>query len=129
MEIQKLDSRSSHLVSTEPLARLILRAVALASSKIENPQMNAGRLLGHSALDGFGISRRIDGTEEAARNAVATLCNADILKQNSRNRKSNLFVATDVLDAFTFYERRLASPAGDTAQEKPSRPAPQKPRH
>ena len=87
------------------------------------------QLLANPVVSIASAARLTNRSDEAARNAVAALCNAGILKQNSRNRKSNLFVATEVLDAFTFYERRLASPAGNTAVEKPSRPAPQKPRH
>lgn len=87
------------------------------------------QLLANPVVSIASAARLTNRSDEAARNAVATLCNAEILKQNSRNRKSSLFVATDVLDAFTFYERGLVSPAGDTAAEKPSRPAPQKPRH
>lgn len=65
---------------------------------------------------------------EATRNALAALTNAGILVQNARNRKSSLFVAQEVVDAFTYYERALATTSGDTAVEKPAKPVPQRPK-
>lgn len=53
---------------------------------------------------------------------VSQLVSAGILTQNARNRKSNLYVAKDVIAAFARYERSLSMPGGDTAQEKPLRP-------
>ena len=43
-----------------------------------------------------------------------------------KNRKSGIYVAQDVLDAFTAYERALATPGGDTAIAKPVRATPQR---
>lgn len=62
----------------------------------------------------------------AARGAVADLVEAGILKQNAKNRKSGIFVAGDVVEAFNAYERSLATVSGDTAVEKPKRPVPQR---
>ncbi len=61
----ELDARSEHLTDTEPLARLILRAEAVASSRIEGYQIPVARLLEHEALDELGVSHRVDGTEAA----------------------------------------------------------------
>lgn len=63
---------------------------------------------------------------EAARLAVARLQQAGVLRQNARNKKSNIYVAQAVVDAFTAYERSLAAPGGDTAAEKPVRAVPQR---
>lgn len=66
-------------------------------------------------------------SREAVRQAVASLVDAGVLRQSAKNRKSNIFTARDVLDAFTAYERALAVPGGDTAVEKNVRRVPQRP--
>ena len=68
----------------------------------------------------------IGRSREAARNAISSLVNVGILHQSAKNRKSNIFAARDVLDAFTSYERALAVPGGDTASEKVARHVPQR---
>lgn len=62
----------------------------------------------------------------AARNAVEALVKAGVLRQNSKNRKSGIYVADDILDAFNVYERQLATLEGDTSTEKPKRNVPQR---
>ena len=62
----------------------------------------------------------------AARSAVLALAEAGILRQNSKNRKSGIYVAHEVVDAFSAYERSLATVSGDTSAEKPQRPVPQR---
>lgn len=62
----------------------------------------------------------------AARSAVGELVATGILKQNAKNRKSGIYVAGDIVEAFNAYERSLATVSGDTAAEKPRRPVPQK---
>lgn len=62
----------------------------------------------------------------AARSAVLALQEAGILRQNAKNRKSGIYVADDILQAFNLYERALATSSGDTAVEKPQRPVPQR---
>ena len=66
-------------------------------------------------------------SREAVRQAVATLVDAGVLYQSAKNRKSNIYAARDILDAFTAYERSLAVPGGDTAVEKNVRRVPQRP--
>jgi hypothetical protein len=63
----------------------------------------------------------------AARGAVRALEEAGVLYQSSKNRKSGLYVAKDVIDEFTRYERALATVSGDTRQERPVRRVPQRP--
>jgi Fic family protein len=87
------------------------------------------KLIGNPVISITSAARLCGRSTEAARNAIATLSEAGVLYQSSKNRKSNLYVAREVVDAFTGYEIRLASPAGDTAVALPSRPAPQRPRH
>lgn len=63
-------------------------------------------------------ARRLTGRSyPAARGAVRSLEQAGILIQNSKNRKSGLFVAMEVLDEFARYERSLATVSGDTRIE------------
>jgi molybdenum-dependent DNA-binding transcriptional regulator ModE len=63
----------------------------------------------------------------AARGAVRALEEKGVLFQSSKNRKSGLYAAREVLDEFTLYERSLATPLGDTRAERPSRRVPQRP--
>lgn len=67
-------------------------------------------------------------SREAARNAIAALMDAGVLYQSAKNRKSNIYSAREVLEAFTAYERALAVPGGDTATERLARRVPQRPR-
>lgn len=85
------------------------------------------RLLGNPVVSIASTAQLTGRSNETARNAVRTLEQAGILVQRSRNRKSGLYVARDMVDAFTYFERALATPGGDTALEKPSRPVPQRP--
>lgn len=62
----------------------------------------------------------------AARSAVLDLQEAGILHQNSKNRKSGIYVAHEIVDAFNIYERALATISGNTSSEKPKRPVPQR---
>ena len=64
----------------------------------------------------------------AARSAVLALVEAGILRQNSKNRKSGIYVAHEIVDAFNAYERALATTSGDTSLEKPKRRVPQRAR-
>ena len=62
----------------------------------------------------------------AARSAVLALEQAGILRQNSKNRKSGIYVAHEIVEAFNAYERALATVSGDTSVEKPRRKVPQR---
>ena len=64
---------------------------------------------------------------EAARHAISSLVEAGVLSQNARNRKSNIYTAEDVLDAFTLFERAAVTRGYNTAQAHPARPGPPKP--
>lgn len=71
-------------------------------------------------------ARLIGRSYQAARLAVNDLVAAGILYQNAKNRKSGIYAAREILEAFTRYERALATTSGDTAIEKPVRPTPQR---
>lgn len=51
------------LTDTEPLARLLLRAEAVSSSRIEGLEMPASKLLEYEELDRLGVDHRLDGVE------------------------------------------------------------------
>ena len=51
------------LTDTEPLARLLLRAEAISSSRIEGLEMPAAKLLEYEELDRLGVDHRLDSTE------------------------------------------------------------------
>jgi Fic family protein len=57
----------------------------------------------------------------AARGAVLACLEAGILRQSSKYRKSGIFVADAVVDAFDAYVRSWPTFKGDTAWEKPRR--------
>ncbi|MBQ9068886.1 MAG: hypothetical protein IJ131_07480, partial [Eggerthellaceae bacterium] len=54
---------SGTLTDTEPLARLLLRAEAVSSSRIEGLEMPASKLLEYEELDRLGVEHRLDSTE------------------------------------------------------------------
>lgn len=90
-------------------------AFLLIDALVDNPVVSvasAARLVGRS--------------REAARLAVNSLVEKGVLVQNARNRKSGIFAAPKAIDAFTEYERALATPGGDTSAEKPVREVPQR---
>ncbi len=55
--------RHGTLTDTEPLARLLLRAEAVSSSRIEGLEMPASKLLEYEELDRLGVDHRLDSTE------------------------------------------------------------------
>lgn len=80
-------------------------------------------------LSGTEISLSMDAARSCARAAVRMLEESGILVQTSKNRKSGLYAAREVLDEFTLYERALATSVGDTRMERPVRRVPQRPRN
>jgi hypothetical protein len=73
-------------------------------------------------------ARLIDRSDVATGGAINRLIEAGILTQrNIGKQRYRIFEAPAVLDLFTSLERALASPAGDTATERPIRVVPQRP--
>lgn len=83
-------------------------------------------LVGNPVVSVESAASLIGRSGQAARLAINRLVEAGVLRQNAKNRKSNIYVARDVVDAFTAYERALSVPSGDTSIEKPLRPVPQR---
>ncbi|TMC47121.1 MAG: Fic family protein [Chloroflexi bacterium] len=63
-------------------------------------------------------------SEQAVNAAIPRLLEAKILRQTTLGRRNRAFEASEMIDAFTDLERRLASPEGDTRHSPPARPAP-----
>ena len=60
--------------------------------------------------------------------AMDRLVDAGVLVQVSIGRRNRAFEAYELVDAFTAFERRLASPEGDTRVSPPARRTPRRPR-
>jgi Fic family protein len=69
--IQRLDSEAETLVGTEALARLLLRAEAVASSHIEGLEVGGRRLLRVEAAKAFGVPAEDVTAEEVLGNIEA----------------------------------------------------------
>jgi Fic family protein len=61
---------------------------------------------------------------QAANEATLRLVDAGILSQINVGRRNRAFEAREVVEAFTWLERKLASPGGDTRTSAPSRVVP-----
>lgn len=67
------------------------------------------------------IGRSVQATMDAMRRLV----DAEIVKPvDSGRRRKQIFEAREIIEVFTALERQLASPAGDTRVEPPTRPVP-----
>jgi Fic family protein len=86
-------------------------------------------LPGNPVISVRSVVRITGKSYPAARAAVRMLEESGILVQTSKNRKSGLYAAREVLDEFTLYERALATSVGDTRMERPVRRVPQRPRN
>lgn len=109
-----------------------IRALQEEWRKRVAPRTNsaADRLLktlpGNPVVSVASAARLCERSTEAARNAILALAGAGILHQTSKNRKSNIYCADEILSEFTALERALATPGGDTAVARPSRATPQR---
>lgn len=68
----------------------------------------------------------IGRSEQAVNEAIPRLVEAGILRQTTVGRRNRAFEATELIDAFTDLERRLASPTGDTKSSAPARAVPRR---
>lgn len=59
--------------------------------------------------------------------AVERLAGADVIRQVTLGRRNRAFEAVGIFEAFTGFERVLASPDADTQLSPPNRPAPARP--
>jgi Fic family protein len=83
------------------------------------------RVLPGAPLFTVGGAATLIGRSYAAVNeAVARLLDAEVVRQVNVGRRNRAFEAPDVVAAFTYLERQLASPAGDTNIAPPARNVP-----
>jgi Fic family protein len=66
----------------------------------------------------------IDRSVQATNEATAHLVRCGVLKQTTIGKRNRAFEASDLIDAFTALERRLASPDADTRVAPPARSVP-----
>jgi Fic family protein len=71
-----------------------------------------------------GAASLLGRSFRAANLAIEELVNAGALRQVTVGRRNRAFEAIEVIEAFTDFERRLASPSGDTQTSPPTRPVP-----
>ncbi len=69
-------------------------------------------------------AERLGRSYQATGDAVARLVDAGVVRQVTIGRRNRAFEATALLDAFTGFERALASPDADTGISAPARPVP-----
>lgn len=81
-----LESSGAVLTATEPLARLLLRSEAIASSQIEGLSVNSKKLMEREALTELNVSQRIDSTEASVlanihvmHESVSSVCAGDVI--------------------------------------------------
>jgi Fic family protein len=98
-----------------------------------NPRRGSAADLLLTALPGLPILT-VETAAEAIRrhrtnvnDAVNLLRDSGILRQGTIGRRNRVFEVVDLLDAITQLERRLASPAADTAVARPTRTVPARP--
>jgi Fic family protein len=65
-------------------------------------------------------------TFQATSDAVERLRQADVVRQVTLGRRNRAFEAVGLFEAFTGFERALASPESDTLVSPPTRPVPQR---
>lgn len=98
--------------------------------RLGNPRAGSATSLLIDALPGAplitapGAAVLIGRSLQATNEAIARLVAGGVLHQTTAGRRNRAFEATELLDAFGTLERRLASPAGDTAVAPPARPTP-----
>jgi Fic family protein len=84
------------------------------------------RLPGSPILTVGSAAALIGRSFQATNEAISRLVSADILQQVSLGRRNRGFEAPTIIDAFSDFERGLATPAWDTRIEQPVRPVPRR---
>jgi hypothetical protein len=84
-----------------------------------------GALPGTPVVTATSAAELIGRTTQASNTAIKTLVAAGVLTQlNVGRRRGRTFEAPAIIDAFTAFERGLASPTGDTRSAPPVRIVP-----
>jgi Fic family protein len=83
-----------------------------------------GTLPGTPVLTVTGAANILGRSFRAASRAIEDMVEAGVLKQVTVGKRNRAFEAVEIVDAFTRFERQLASPSGDTQADPPTRPVP-----
>lgn len=107
----------------------------------ENWERELGGVRAKSALDAllgefpgapvFDIASLADMTGRSVSSlsaAVDRCVEAGVVRQVGSGKRNRVFEVPDVIREYTRFERKLASPVGDTSTEPPARPVPARPR-
>jgi Fic family protein len=111
------------IAEIQTLWRTLLRKVRRNSSL----EMLLQRLPEMPVLTVAGASRILKRSLPAANDAVNELVDAGILTPVNQGKRNRVFEARDLVDAFTKFERSLATPGGDTRSAHPARAVPSRP--
>jgi hypothetical protein len=82
------------------------------------------KLIGLPVFTVASASRVLGRSYQGVNLAVEKLLECEIVKPSSSAKRNRAFEVPDALNAFRAFERKLASPAGDTKAAKPVRPVP-----
>lgn len=110
-DLVRLNEAAGALADTEALARLLLRAESVASSRIEGLVVGGRRLLRADAARQLGEQIRDVTAAEVLTNIDAMVWGVEAL---------------ELIDMFTTLEWRLASPSDDTLVSPPVRDVPRR---
>jgi hypothetical protein len=81
-------------------------------------------LPGAAVLTVGSASRLISRSFPATNQTISRLQTAGVLTPIKVGRRNRAFEVAEVIDAFTDFERQLASPGGDTRVDSPARRVP-----
>jgi len=82
------------------------------------------RLPGTPIVTVQGVAEMLGRSVTSIGEAIDRFAQAGILTQITTGRRNRAWEASEVVDAFTDFERALASPTGGTSSAKPARPVP-----
>jgi hypothetical protein len=81
-------------------------------------------LPGTPIITATAAARMLGRSFKSVNKALPVLVKADVLRQTTVGRRNRAFESSEVVDAFTAFERQLASPEGNTLTSRPARPVP-----
>lgn len=81
-------------------------------------------LPGTPIITATAAARLLGRSFKSVNKALPVLVEAGVLRQTTVGRRNRAFEANEIVDAFTAFERQLASPEGDTLASPPARPVP-----
>lgn len=83
-------------------------------------------LTGTPIITVSGAAQLLGRSFRSVNTAIAQLADAGVITQVNLGKRNRAFEAPEVIDAFSAFERQLASPGSDTLTSPPTRPVPQR---